>query len=213
MVLIALKTKFQIEAEADNTRRSLNVERVCKKYNLGFYRKLAEDSLFKHPPAPQYMIFYMDRLVGKIALGSLKDLADKREVRSRSLIDKTDDSLRRIHNISYCPVYKAGTTTWLYNLCLLMNVPEETLNNGKEQLSTIARRAMPELDYPEAAQLLNTSRRLLIVRHPFERLLSAYRDKLENSVAGREHGTLHFYRKYGAKIVRKFRGKFTGKEP
>ncbi|XP_011701472.1 PREDICTED: carbohydrate sulfotransferase 11-like [Wasmannia auropunctata] len=163
--------KLMFEAEADNTRRSLNVERVCKKYNLGFYRKLADDSPFKHPPAPQYAVFYMDR----------------------------------VHNISYCPVYKAGTTTWLYNLCLLMNVPEETLNSGKEQLSTIARRAIPELEYPEADRVLNASRRLLVVRHPFERLLSAYRDKLENSVAGREHGTLHFYRKYGAKIVRKYR--------
>lgn len=25
-------------------------------------------------------------------------------------------------------------------------------------------------------------------------------------MTGREHGTLHFYRKYGAKIVRKYRG-------
>ncbi|KYN01937.1 Carbohydrate sulfotransferase 8 [Cyphomyrmex costatus] len=163
--------KLMIEAEADNMRRLLNVERVCKKYNLGFYRKLADNSPFRHPPAPQYAVFYMDR----------------------------------VHNISYCPVYKAGTTTWLYNFCLLMNVPEETLNNGKEQLSTIARRVIPELEYPEADRVLTTSRRLLVVRHPFERVLSAYRDKLENSIAGREHGTLHFYRKYGAKIVQKYR--------
>jgi len=88
-----------------------------------------------------------------------------------------------------------------------MNVPEETLNSAKEQLSTIARRAIPELEYPEADRVLNTSRKLLVVRHPFERLLSAYRNKLENSVVGREHGTLHFYRKYGTKIVRKYRSK------
>lgn len=88
-----------------------------------------------------------------------------------------------------------------------MNVSMETLNNGKEQLSIIARRAIPELEYPEAERILNASRRLLVVRHPFERLLSAYRDKLENCVAGQEHGTLHFYRKYGAKIVRKYRSK------
>lgn len=48
--------------------------------------------------------------------------------------------------------------------------------------------------------------KLLVVRHPFERLLSAYRDKLENSIAGRQHGTLHFYRKYGSAIVKKYRG-------
>ncbi|RLU14792.1 hypothetical protein DMN91_012679 [Ooceraea biroi] len=165
--------QLMIDAEADNTRRSLNIERVCKKYNLGFYRKLAEDSLFKHPPAPQYAVFYMNRP----------------------------------YNISYCPIYKAATTTWLYNLCLLMHVSEEMLNNGKEQLSTIARRVIPELGYPEADRVLNMSRKLLVVRHPFERLLSAYRDKLENSVAGREHGTLHFYKKYGAKIVQKYRKK------
>lgn len=45
----------------------------------------------------------------------------------------------------------------------------------------------------------------MVVRHPFERLLSAYRDKLENSTIGREHGTLHFYEKYGKKIVAKYR--------
>lgn len=55
----------QIEAEVDNTRRSLNVERVCKKYNLGFYRKLVDNSPFKDPPAPQYAVFYMDRFVKK----------------------------------------------------------------------------------------------------------------------------------------------------
>jgi len=53
----------QIEAEADNTRRFLNVDSVCKKYNLGFYRKLVEDSPFKHPPTPQYSAFYMIRFV------------------------------------------------------------------------------------------------------------------------------------------------------
>lgn len=49
-----------------------------------------------------------------------------------------------------------------------------------------------------------------MVRHPFARLLSAYRDKLENRVAGAEHGTAHFYRKYGRKIVDKYRAKKSG---
>lgn len=45
----------------------------------------------------------------------------------------------------------------------------------------------------------------MTVRHPFERLLSAYRDKLENTNFGREHGTLHFYSAFGSKIVKKYR--------
>ncbi|KAG7203788.1 hypothetical protein KM043_013809 [Ampulex compressa] len=159
------------EARIENARRISIVERTCKKYDLGMYQQTGMLPAFKHPPAPQYTVFYIDRL----------------------------------HNISYCPIYKASTTTWIYNLCLLMNVSEETLNSGKEQISTIARRVLPEMEFPDADQALRATKKLLVVRHPFERLLSAYRDKLENSVAGREHGTLHFYRKYGAKIVRKYR--------
>lgn len=52
---------------------------------------------------------------------------------------------------------------------------------------------------------MKDAKRWMVVRHPFERILSAYRDKLENSTAGREHGTLHFYEKYGRKIVSKYR--------
>lgn len=152
----------------------------------------------------------------------------------------------RIHQLSYCPIYKAATTTWLYNICLLMNISGTELAKTRDQISTIARRVIPEMDYPEAEevventkpnkysfiaftpkstvftyqfffflsflffvlQAMRTTTKLLVVRHPFERLLSAYRDKLENSVAGREHGTLHFYRKYGATIVKKYRGMY-----
>ncbi|KAF7993862.1 hypothetical protein HCN44_011131 [Aphidius gifuensis] len=103
------------------------------------------------------------------------------------------------------PQYTASTT-WLYNICLLMRIPEAELSSGREQISTIARRVIPELDYPEAEEAMQDTTKLLVVRHPFERLLSAYRDKLENSIAGRQHGTLHFYRKYGSAIVKKYRG-------
>ncbi|XP_051165433.1 carbohydrate sulfotransferase 11-like [Leptopilina boulardi] len=161
------------QVEEINNQRIATVKKTCEKYNLGFYKKAENPSKFKHPPAPQYTVFYIDRS----------------------------------HNISYCPIYKSGSTTWIYNLCLLMNVSDEKLSNGKEQISSIARRVIPELEYPEAEEALRKTAKLLVVRHPFERLLSAYRDKLENSVAGREHGTLHFYEKYGKIIVQKYRDK------
>lgn len=49
--------------------------------------------------------------------------------------------------------------------------------------------------------------KFLIVRDPFQRILSAYRDKLENKDIGKKHGTLHFYKSYGSKIVKKYRKK------
>ncbi|XP_014251969.1 carbohydrate sulfotransferase 11 isoform X2 [Cimex lectularius] len=108
-------------------------------------------------------------------------------------------------NLSICPVYKAGSSTWLFNLCILGGESETGIKNSKEQLSTIARRIYPELEYDQAVVVLPNTKKLMMVRHPFDRLLSAYRDKLENINIGREHGTHHFYRKYGAKIVQKYR--------
>lgn len=46
-------------------------------------------------------------------------------------------------------------------------------------------------------QFLSETTRFIIVRHPFERILSAYRDKLEHR-KGREY----YYRRYGRHIVR-----------
>jgi hypothetical protein len=54
---------------------------------------------------------------------------------------------------------------------------------------------------------MKESKKWMVVRHPFERILSAYRDKLENSTIHREDGTHHFYEKYGRKIVARYRGK------
>uniref|UniRef100_A0A1B6L286 Carbohydrate sulfotransferase n=1 Tax=Graphocephala atropunctata TaxID=36148 RepID=A0A1B6L286_9HEMI len=161
------------QAETSNADRLLRVQTVCRKYNLGLYRDTSAPPAFKHPPTPQYSVFYIDL----------------------------------IHKVALCPVYKAASTSWLYNLCLLGGYQESQLaeSNRTQQLSVLARKVFPELDYPQAEEALQNSLKLLVVRHPFERLLSAYRDKLENTNVGREHGTEHFYRKYGARIVAKYR--------
>lgn len=52
---------------------------------------------------------------------------------------------------------------------------------------------------------MDTCLKFMIVRHPFERLVSAFRDKLENTNIGKEHGVDHYYQKYGRKIVAKYR--------
>ena len=47
----------------------------------------------------------------------------------------------------------------------------------------------------------------MVVRHPFERILSAYRDKMENLVS--QTGEKIYYNKYGIKIVAKYRKQAT----
>jgi hypothetical protein len=82
---------------------------------------------------------------------------------------------------------------------------QEQIDTSNKQLSDLARSIYPELEPERAEQYLQTTTKVLTVRHPFERILSAYRDKLENFNHGQEHGTVHFYNKYGSKIVKKYR--------
>jgi hypothetical protein len=51
----------QREAEAGNSERLQRVQQVCRRYNLGLYKHSAEPPKFKHPPTPQYSVFYIDR--------------------------------------------------------------------------------------------------------------------------------------------------------
>ncbi|XP_037068282.1 carbohydrate sulfotransferase 11-like [Pollicipes pollicipes] len=111
----------------------------------------------------------------------------------------------RKYKLGYCPLYKSGTTSWLYNFAILGGYTEAQISRSTKQISDISRSVTPELEFDGARQALNDSYLFLVVRHPFERILSAYRDKLENIRVGLEHGTEHFYQKYGRRIVEKYR--------
>ncbi|KAF2362900.1 Sulfotransferase [Trinorchestia longiramus] len=115
--------------------------------------------------------------------------------------------INRRDGFTYCPVYKVASTTWLHYLCQLGGSDPHFLNSTSQQISTIARKLWPQLDYDEASMVVPTTLKFMLVRHPFERIISAYRDKLENINIGREHGVLHFYESYGKKIVHKYRQK------
>ncbi|XP_068249877.1 carbohydrate sulfotransferase 13-like [Palaemon carinicauda] len=157
--------------EKDMAQRKARIEKVCAKHGIGPHARAGGKPVVRHPPTPNYDVFYID----------------KRE------------------ELAWCPVYKAASTSWLYNFIKLGGVEESEITTAKEQVSTIARRIWPPLPYEDAEQAFETCLKFMIVRHPFERLVSAYRDKLENLNIGQEHGVGHFYKKYGRKIVEKYR--------
>lgn len=107
------------------------------------------------------------------------------------------------HHIAYCPTYKAGSTTWLHNLLSLNGVHEEKIKN--KQISEVARQYFPELDAENAIIKIRHSKKLFCIRHPFERILSAYRDKLEDRKRAPEHGTMHYYKRWGSRIRNRYR--------
>ncbi|XP_063597684.1 carbohydrate sulfotransferase 10-like [Penaeus indicus] len=98
-------------------------------------------------------------------------------------------------SIVWCPVYKVASTTWMRNFLRLAhfneNNPKIPRNISKEKqdkrrfsvrFGATHNRVFelypgPE-DDAERSRVMQESVRVIIVRHPFARLLSAYRDKM-----------------------------------
>ncbi|KZC14786.1 Carbohydrate sulfotransferase 12 [Dufourea novaeangliae] len=103
------------------------------------------------------------------------------------------------HGISWCPIYKAASSTWMKHFATLGGVLTETamelIRRDILQINTIVRKAFPRM----VLQKLNKTKKFLIVRHPFERLVSAYRDKLEH-IQGRDY----YYKRFGRHIAHKY---------
>ena len=114
----------------------------------------------------------------------------------------------RRHQVVYCSVAKAGCSSWRLALATLTgNVngsDEEMLKvHDANFLSAIGLRPFDQYPYHVRKDILNSYHKLIVVRHPFERIVSAFRDKFELN----NKWTKHFHRKYGQVIISKYRNK------
>ncbi|XP_037797642.1 carbohydrate sulfotransferase 11-like [Penaeus monodon] len=106
-------------------------------------------------------------------------------------------------NIVWCPVYKVASTTWMNNFFILANRSNinksllQKFNETKQKKEQRGINMTQSFDhklvrdmYPaprlpeERAKVLKNSMRVIIVRHPFTRILSAYRDKMLSEIPG-----------------------------
>ncbi|XP_068204141.1 carbohydrate sulfotransferase 11-like [Palaemon carinicauda] len=117
-------------------------------------------------------------------------------------------------SIVWCPNYKVASTTWMINFLRLSHFNENNpaIPDDKPELQFShvfgARHDIAFDYYPppssaaEKARVLKKSLRMIIVRHPFTRLLSAYRDKMIKM----HPGPAKFqFRKTQVKIIAKYR--------
>ncbi|XP_050736877.1 carbohydrate sulfotransferase 11-like [Eriocheir sinensis] len=95
----------------------------------------------------------------------------------------------------YCPVYKSASTTWMTYFLRLKHVNDNNpallrmSNRARELRKYMPRyggghhRVFTEYPVPKSSKdkrrVFEDSVRFLVVRHPFARILSAYRDKIE----------------------------------
>ena len=118
--------------------------------------------------------------------------------------------------IAWCPVYKAAASTWRNHLSTVLNQTYGNVNLKKSSITRfvpqdplLVQGAMHPTrnvwsKYVQELPILNNNLTgLLVVRHPFERLVSAYRDKLERNNLKEPF----YYNTFGKYFVKRYREK------
>ncbi|GBP68709.1 Carbohydrate sulfotransferase 11 [Eumeta japonica] len=110
----------------------------------------------------------------------------RRVCRARSLngrpINSREFFVDHAHNLVWCNIFKAASSSWLYKFNILGGYEKKFLARTRHSPLTLARKKFPRPSEEELEDAVNTPGvvTLLVVREPFVRLLSAFRDKLEN---------------------------------
>ncbi|XP_055295890.1 carbohydrate sulfotransferase 11 isoform X2 [Sitodiplosis mosellana] len=102
------------------------------------------------------------------------------------------------HGIAWCNVFKAASSTWMYYFNILGGYDVQFLQRTKASPLELARKRFPRPSDTELNEALFNSLSFLIVREPFERLLSGYRNKLESR-------RNKYYKLLGDHIIKDFR--------
>jgi hypothetical protein len=102
------------------------------------------------------------------------------------------------HGIAWCNVFKAASTQWMYYMNILAGYDLKYLQRTVATPLELARKRFPRPNLEDLNEALENSISFLFVREPFERLLSAYRNKMEE-------GKNTYYKLLGDQIVKRFR--------
>ncbi|XP_059048323.1 carbohydrate sulfotransferase 11 [Achroia grisella] len=133
----------------------------------------------------------------------VQDVCRKRTIKSKSINSK-EFFVDHAHNLVWCNIFKAASSSWLYKFNILGGYEKKFLARTRQTPLMLARKKFPRPSEEELRDAVNTPGviSLLVVREPFVRLLSAYRDKLENIAPP-------YYRKLARAIVAENREKAT----
>ncbi|XP_065087467.1 carbohydrate sulfotransferase 11 [Ochlerotatus camptorhynchus] len=107
--------------------------------------------------------------------------------------------INREYHLVWCNVFKAASTSWMYNFNLLAGYSPEFLKKTKDVPLQLARQKYPRPSVDALHEAINGSISFVIVRHPFERLVSAYKDKIQYALPNSHH------QKLGVRIIQKYR--------
>ncbi|XP_049299683.1 carbohydrate sulfotransferase 11 [Anopheles funestus] len=109
------------------------------------------------------------------------------------------------YHLVWCNVFKAASTSWMYNFNLMAGYSPQFLRKTKDVPLQLARQKYPRPSVEKLQEAINESISFIIVRHPFERLVSAYKDKIQYALPNSHH------HKLGNRIIQKYRKTVNGK--
>ena len=147
--------------------------------------------------------------------GDIKYIQMKRQLKLRTFCHANHKSMRQKYerardllysdrqSVIYCYVPKVACTNWKRMMQVFDGKKVDPLDVGKEQVHLLKYSHLSELPKTEMEWRNNIYYSFVFVRHPFERLLSAYRNKLQKPY------TDYFQRKYGSSILKLFRVNLT----
>jgi len=138
---------------------------------------------------------------------SKKQQNQPRQARELQLADDEWEYLKKVnwnyiyvskpHSLLWCKVPKAGSSTWTYNF---LKMAGHSTNSSK--IHKLLRDYFPK---QSRNTVLKDNYKFMVVRHPFERILSAYRDKLEDLSRDMEARGGYYYSMFGRHIVKEYR--------
>jgi len=200
------RSKGRIKAKSTNDsvllaelgRRRKRVKDTCEKYGAYTTR---------------------EKVLAKLKLTAQSDFDPGVETDEQlwSLIKKTSHHqffVQREHGLMWCKVPKAASTSWLHAFLKLANVPDHLIpeDNGMG-LHAFLRDKYPLLSKNLNKQFMTKSVKFVVVRHPFERIISAYLDKLHSYARDLKYRGGYYYAMYGADIVNMYRPKYQERFP
>jgi hypothetical protein len=176
------------ELAEEQKRRLISLKETCVKYNIGEGHQVS--NVEQSVEAEEMTSWLMRQSVPKKPLW-------------QNLICSKE------HKISICPVYKAASTFLLKKFLLIApsrSYDKESVKHLEVQANVLARKEFGYLEsWTKYPNFTTNGVTMIFVRHPFERLLSAFRDKLEDpSVQGHKFNE-YYYNKHGRRIVMHYR--------
>ena len=114
------------------------------------------------------------------------------------------------HKMIYCAIPKVGSTNWIRTMVRMRGTVSEEKAATKNVWTYLIRyvRRLGQYSVARQQQMLEDYYKVVFVREPIDRLLSAYKDKLANHF---KHNKIWFKR-FGRPIIRSFRPNATREE-